>query len=73
MLQLPCYNSQHFFLRGECLNCGLFGHKAAQCKNPKGKELPGAGGAMKKAGAGGGSGVEPPPKMTMAAKQIRTN
>ena len=53
---------------GECFNCGLFGHKAAQCKNPKGKELPGAGGAVKKAGAGGGSGVEPP-KMTKAAKR----
>ena len=32
---------------GEFFNCGLFGHKAAQCKNPK-RELPGAGGALKK-------------------------
>ena len=42
---------------GKCFSCGLYGHKAAQCRgNADGKELSGAGGAIKKAGAG--SGVE---------------
>ena len=49
--------------------CGLYGHKAAQCKsNPEGKEFSGAGGAVKKAGAGNGSGVEGPRKLTKTAK-----
>ena len=44
---------------GKCFSCGLYGHKAAQCKNPEGKEFSGAGGSVKKTGAGSGSGVEP--------------
>ena len=51
--------------------CDQYGHKAAQCRsNPESKELPGAGGAVKKAGAGNWSGVKGgPPKLTKAAKR----
>ena len=57
-----------------CFSCGFYGHKAAhaQCKsNPEGKDFSGAGGSVKKAGAGNGSGVEGPPKLTKAPKRTQ--
>ena len=71
MQQLPYYNSQHFFMLGKMFQLYGHGHKAAQCKDPEGKEFSGAGGSAKQACAVNGSGVKGPPKLTKAAKRIQ--